>query len=48
MNASFPEISMEIQTKKAAFNLLEHSKSNFWHNVDILGKYLKTGQLDST
>lgn len=26
LNASFPEISKEIQTKKAAFNLLEYSK----------------------
>jgi hypothetical protein len=46
LNASFPEISLEIKTKKAAFNVVEFSKSNIITMVDILNRYLKTGQLD--
>ncbi len=38
---------MEIQTKKAAFNLIEFSKGTPISNIDILDRYLKTGQLDT-
>lgn len=36
----YPEISREVQTRKASFHMLEHTKK------DILDRYFKTGQID--